>query len=269
MPTEEARQVMSRMINFYDELLQLDLEEEALKISKPGEDALQQWLSGTPLIKCHLPTINTSFFLQLMDKVKDLIVSYQPERQEELSKIIDALRDDVQMQQSLAAGLFNLDQQSIYSIAAQWGVAVEQLELLLNHTLKLFLQRYAQRVAPFLDLKYWDSGICPVCGNVAHLARLEKETGKRFLYCSLCDTEWPFKRVACPRCLNENQKDLQYFTVDGQEKYRVYTCAKCKGYIKTVDERKMGGKTVDMFREDLQTIHLDLLARQEGYNVIS
>jgi FdhE protein len=46
----------------------------------------------------------------------------------------------------------------------------------------------------------------------------------------------------------------------------VETCERCKGYIKTVDERKLPeGELVFPVVEEAATLHLDLLAEREGY----
>ena len=49
------------------------------------------------------------------------------------------------------------------------------------------------------------------------------------------------------------------------EKYRVYFCEKCHGYIKTVDEGKTGDGPLNLLWEDINTVQLDILAMREGY----
>ena len=41
-------------------------------------------------------------------------------------------------------------------------------------------------------------------------------------------------------------------------------CDKCKGYIKTIDIRKLGNK-VNLFVENLATLELDIVAGKEGF----
>jgi formate dehydrogenase maturation protein FdhE len=46
----------------------------------------------------------------------------------------------------------------------------------------------------------------------------------------------------------------------------IETCESCRGYIKTVDERKLpAGETIIPVVEESATLHLDLLAEREGY----
>jgi FdhE protein len=116
-----------------------------------------------------------------------------------------------------------------------------------------------------VDASSWARGRCPICGSDPVMARLEPEGGKRFLQCGLCLTEWAFKRVGCPACGNEDQEKLRFFSEEADESYRVEVCDNCKGYIKTVDERKVGG-TVCLPVEDLVTVHLDMVAEEEGFH---
>jgi len=71
--------------------------------------------------------------------------------------------------------------------------------------------------------------------------------------------------VKCPFCGNEEQQTLSYFTVEGDERYRVDVCDVCKHYIKTLDFRNAGEEAI-LDVEDVATLHLDMLAHEEGYN---
>ncbi|MBI4721738.1 MAG: formate dehydrogenase accessory protein FdhE [Candidatus Stahlbacteria bacterium] len=129
----------------------------------------------------------------------------------------------------------------------------------------------------------WLRGICPICGRDPFIAKIEPETGKRYLHCCLCRTEWAFKRIGCPFCGNIEQKKLRFFYVDENSPYRVDVCDECKKYIKTVDTRKSedrGQKTENrkqktenrkpikdrvLFIDYVTTTYLDKLAQDEGF----
>ena len=97
------------------------------------------------------------------------------------------------------------------------------------------------------------------------MGMLEKETGKRFLQCHLCRTEWTFKRLECPFCGSDEQAKQRFFQDEDDSVYRVDVCDECKRYLKTVDGRK--SETANsLFVENLATIHLDLIAEQEGFH---
>jgi FdhE protein len=58
---------------------------------------------------------------------------------------------------------------------------------------------------------------------------------------------------------------LAYFAVEGEERYRVDVCNKCRRYIKMVDLPN-ASEEVDLDVEDIATLHLDMIAYDEGYN---
>lgn len=118
------------------------------------------------------------------------------------------------------------------------------------------------------DESKWGKGDCPACGSLPVLSRLEKETGKRHLWCATCNSEWTFKRLKCPFCGNEDQNSLEYFYLEDDSPYRVDVCRECRGYLKTVDENKGELGEVWFLMEDIKTSYLDLLAEKEGFKKI-
>ncbi len=107
--------------------------------------------------------------------------------------------------------------------------------------------------------------ICPFCSGrpVAGVLRGEGDGAKRWLLCSLCSTEWPFRRVLCPNC-NEPDKDLlPIYTASDFEHVRVEACDRCKTYIKTVDLTR-DGRAVPLV-DELATVALNIWADEHGY----
>ena len=127
-----------------------------------------------------------------------------------------------------------------------------------------FLQSYAQKLRQFVDLSGWLKGVCPICGTEPMIARLEEETGRRWLFCPLCHTEWLFKRLVCPFCENDEHESLRYFFVENDQAHRIDVCDKCKRYIKTIDLRK-ADNAMNLFVESLSTLALDIVADKEGF----
>ncbi|MFH1860979.1 MAG: formate dehydrogenase accessory protein FdhE [bacterium] len=75
-----------------------------------------------------------------------------------------------------------------------------------------------------------------------------------------------FGRIKCVYCDTEDQDCLGFFWAEDSSSYRVDFCRKCKGYIKTVDERNvLEGKESSLFIEDMATAYLDILATEQGY----
>ncbi|MEN6467197.1 MAG: formate dehydrogenase accessory protein FdhE [Syntrophaceae bacterium] len=135
----------------------------------------------------------------------------------------------------------------------------------LEESLRPAMELTAERYASIIPNSGWSEGYCPVCGKDPKIGTLKEEEGRKFLFCNQCGTEWLFRRINCPFCGNEEQKNLSYFTVNSDERYRVDVCDACKRYVKIVDLRN-SNKDADLDVEDIATLHLDMLANEEGYH---
>jgi FdhE protein len=138
------------------------------------------------------------------------------------------------------------------------------LGLFVEESLRPALEMVAEKYHDVIVKSEWAEGYCPVCSKEPKIAELREEEGFRYLYCNQCGFEWNYLRIKCPFCGNEDQQELAYFTIEGEEKYRVDVCNNCKRYIKTVDFRKTTEKA-NLDVEDIATLHLDILASEEGY----
>ena len=137
------------------------------------------------------------------------------------------------------------------------------IELFLEESLRPSLEIVAQKYAAVIARSEWSEGYCPICGKEPKIGQIRGEEG-RFLFCNQCGFEWHFLRIKCPFCSNEEQQSLAYFTVEGNEQYRVDVCNECKRYIKIVDFRESKLEP-NLDVEDIATLHLDILANEEGY----
>jgi FdhE protein len=106
---------------------------------------------------------------------------------------------------------------------------------------------------------------CPFCSArpVAGILRGEGEGAKRSLLCSLCATEWQYRRIVCPNCGEENKDHLPVYLADDPGYVRVDACDTCRTYIKSVDLTK-NGRAVPVV-EELATLTLTLWAEENGY----
>ncbi len=139
------------------------------------------------------------------------------------------------------------------------------LSFLIEESLRPSLEILAEKYNSVISDSDWSEGYCPICGKEPKIGELAGEEGKRFLFCGQCGVEWHFARIKCPFCGNDEQQTLSYFTIEGEEKYRVDVCNECDRYIKIVDFRKTTEKP-NLDVEDIATLHLDILANDEGYD---
>ncbi|UCD83380.1 MAG: formate dehydrogenase accessory protein FdhE [Deltaproteobacteria bacterium] len=153
-------------------------------------------------------------------------------------------------------------------LSGKLEIKKEALVFIAENLVRPLLILEAQRLQGKIKDDIWLRNYCPICGNEPRMVRLERETGRRILECSLCYTQWVFKILECPFCGNNDQKTLRFFFLENDIPHRVDVCDKCKRYIKTLDERKLEeGKEAILRVEDIATIHLDMLAEREGYKV--
>jgi FdhE protein len=139
------------------------------------------------------------------------------------------------------------------------------VELFIEESLRPALEKVAARYGDAVRKADWAEGYCPICGREPKIGEVRDEEGSRYLFCNQCGFEWSYLRIKCPFCGNEEQQSLAYFTIEGDERYRVDVCNECKRYIKIVDFREAKQKA-DLDVEDIATLHLDMLANDEGYD---
>lgn len=143
---------------------------------------------------------------------------------------------------------------------------LDLLDLFVEESLRPELEYIADKYGKIVAESAWTEGYCPICGKEPKIGEVRLgEDGKRYLFCHQCGYKWNFRRIKCPFCGNEEQHSLAYFAVEGEERYRVDVCNKCRRYIKIVEQSK-AAEEIDLDVEDIATLHLDMLAYEEGYN---
>jgi FdhE protein len=107
--------------------------------------------------------------------------------------------------------------------------------------------------------------LCPFCGDKpgAAVLRPEGDGGKRFLLCSLCLTEWEFRRLLCPNCGEEDKDKLPVYTAEEYPHVRVEACDTCHVYLKAIDLTKNGLAVPEV--DELASAALDIWAADHGY----
>jgi FdhE protein len=109
---------------------------------------------------------------------------------------------------------------------------------------------------------------CPSCGGkpVVGVLRGEGDGAKRALICHLCRLEWPYRRVICPNCGEEDKEKLPVYIAEQIESVRVDACDTCRTYLKSVDLTKDGFAIPEV--DEIATVALNLWADEHGYSKI-
>ena len=132
------------------------------------------------------------------------------------------------------------------------------------------LQPFAEHLALSRPLPVGDSGrgLCPACDSspVAGTLRPEGDGGKRSLVCSLCLTEWEFRRILCPYCGETDHRKLPLFTVEESLPVVMHACDTCKRYLKEADLTKDGHAIAIV--DEIATPQLDVWAVEHSYKKV-
>jgi len=111
---------------------------------------------------------------------------------------------------------------------------------------------------------------CPFCGGAPQVSILhsrgEHDGGGRQLLCSTCGTTWPFRRILCASCGEQDERRLAYYHSPHFDHLRVDACDTCRHYVKTVDLTRLGNAVPVV--DEIAGAPLDLWARQRGYEKV-
>jgi FdhE protein len=134
-----------------------------------------------------------------------------------------------------------------------------------------FLQPYAEHLADRTERPddrpevQGTPSRCPLCSSRPQVGvlRPQGDGAKRSLVCSLCATEWAYRRIVCPACGEEAVDKLPVYVAEELRHVRVEACDTCRSYIKTID-LTTNGRAVPVV-DELAAIPLSLWAAERGY----
>jgi FdhE protein len=216
---------------------------------------------GLPLIDFSTGTFDLTEPKQYFSALLEIAEKRAPG---ETKEVLQMIQDGIFNFEKMISDSFNSLQDD--DIAEDIGDdVIDLVDLFLEESLRPALEKVVEKYGKSIAKAGWTEGYCPICGKEPKIGEIREEEGRRFLFCTQCGFEWRFMRIKCPFCGNEEQQTLAYFSIEGEEKYRVDVCNECKRYIKIVDFRE-SKEEADLDVEDIATLHLDMLANEEGYD---
>lgn len=185
----------------------------------------------------------------------------------DFSFLIDNADAEPHFMENLAMKLLARDNESFQTLSADYYIDADELIFLTTNWLKPYFVLFAEKNTDTIPFDDWEQSCCPVCGYFPDMALLKDAMeGKRFLHCALCETEWPYKRLACAICGEENAEKLGYLALEDSSEYRADYCNNCHGYIKT---RRISKETFsedyDLTVENILTVGFDSSLIEKGY----
>lgn len=119
---------------------------------------------------------------------------------------------------------------------------------------------------PDRDRPRFSENYCPVCGRQPVIADLRKyrQGRARDLVCGGCGTRWHYTRVGCVYCGNTDLQKMHTLEPKDSDLMRLDVCDACHHYIKTYRGPVDDDTSDFIYRQDWATVHLDLLAEEQG-----
>jgi len=158
-------------------------------------------------------------------------------------------------------------------IALQSGVDAELLSTLAAQAVAPLLRAYADRLLPLIqrhddgspEMTLWQQGYCPICGGWPVLAELRGIELAQYLRCAACGSGWRSRRLFCPYCGNDDHHSLKMLTIEGEQRFRISVCERCKGYLKVSNAFDPPPAEL-LVIDDVASLHLDVAAIERGYH---
>jgi ribosomal protein L37E len=157
------------------------------------------------------------------------------------------------------------DQSFIIALANDLSLDAGILWALARYALIPALYTWRAQLSPIVAGHGWEKDYCYVCGADATLGELIGDEQVKHLRCVRCGADWNVRRLLCVHCGNEDHRTQSFLYPDGmRELYRVEVCDNCKGHLKLITCFE-SIPPEQLIVQDLDTLHLDLIAQQHGY----
>ena len=179
-----------------------------------------------------------------------------------LHRVIDRASHDRLL--SLVVAAIEEDHDGVDQIARDLGLPTAVTAILAKYATIPLLIECASCVAPPVAQE-WPFGHCPVCGAWPVLAEVRGVEQARRLRCGRCGADWAGEWLRCTFCGEREHTRLG--TLVGESELasaKVDTCAICRGYLKTTTTLRPAAP-LELSVVDLETIELDLVARERGF----
>lgn len=206
-----------------------------------------------------------SVFFRLLVNLTDIISISNPGM--EFSHLKENFEKDAD---ELFKGLLKQD----YSLLEEKGrknhLALDEFIFVIHNVFKPFLVELGKQADLSLDREDWSENRCPFCGYLPDMSKIvESKDNRKYLHCSICESEWEFPRLVCPACGCDDQTKNGFFEYADNDIYRVYYCDECRHYVKNIRIPKLKEESsYDLAVEDVLTSFLDSSMIEKGYKRI-
>ena len=170
----------------------------------------------------------------------------------------------IDFREGLAAAVRG-DDAAVEAAAFRTSLALDPFRTLLQLAVQPALWTASEQCRSLTDLARWSRGYCPVCGAWPLYGELVGPQRERQLRCGRCGAAWAWGILLCPYCgENDHRRLSKLENPEERESRRVDLCERCHGYVKAIASFTPV-PAPQIAAEDVATLHLDLAARERGY----
>ena len=239
----------------------------------PREQVVARMREGVPLLHDQPLHIDVHFAADLFSRLVNVLQQREdPELRSRLDTLVAAATGGMLEPQQLFSEAFVQHQDHLIEIAAGAGADAELLMAVTSQAVAPLLRAYAERLLPLVERADdgttegagWSRSYCPICGGWPLLGELRGIELAQWLRCAACGSGWRGRRLACAYCANEDYRSLGTLAIEGEQRFRIAVCERCKGYLKV-------GNAFDplpaelLALDDVVSMHLDVAAIERGY----
>jgi FdhE protein len=268
----KAHPELEEAIDLQEQLIRASLTSaraaEALPFALPREHLIARLHEGVPMLHDQTAHVDVHFAADLFSRLVNVLQQRDDaELRSRLDVLVSAATSGALEPQRLFSEAFVQHHEHLAEIADAAGVDFELLTTIVAQAVAPLLRAYADRLLPLLeriDDVRWQRGYCWVCGAWPSLGELRGVELAQYLRCAACGSHWRWQRLECPYCANDDFRSLQTLTVEGEPRFRISVCDRCKGYLKV-------GNAFDpppaefLALDDVASLHLDVVAIERGY----
>lgn len=271
----EKNKDLAQIFEVYKGILAVHLDYlEKIKVSVPfSEEEIKDFFrKGQYLLSQQQLDFDSVVFKDVLGSIAKTIKEKSPEAPEALFTLVEAEEFKKENVQEFLQKIVVYNKQQLEKYIQEIGLDKrteldsEIISFVIFAATSLFYSVYTDEVRKITDFSLWRLSYCPVCGQLATIAKHREEDGARILECWLCHAQWYYPRVECPYCDNKDNKKLRFFYVPGDRSRQVHVCEECKSYLKTIDSKAMEKEAI-LDLEAIATAYLDVLAEREGYKL--
>jgi FdhE protein len=235
----------------------------------PREHLAARLREGVPMLHDQPVFIDVHFAADLFSRLVDeLLQRDDDDLRRRLEPLVEAATRGLLDPERLFGEAFVQHAEHLEEVAAAAEVEPELLSTLARQAVGPLLRGYADRLLPMIgqvdDVATWTRGYCLICGGWPLVGELRGVELAQWLRCCACGASWRSQRLFCPYCANDDYRFLSTLTIEGEQRFRIQVCERCKGYLKV-------GNAFDpppgelLALDDVASVHLDLAAIERGY----